>query len=410
MRYRDMLCRSYLKFFSTTGLVLVLMLPGHSYAELWRFTPSIALEGRYDDNIRLVTVPHDDVTGVVLRGNLGFSRLTERSGVTGRLHLDLSDYSGDEQVTNNNENIHLGLTSYVNTERTKLGFNGLYRRDTTLKRIGILEEPIDDGLIDDDIDEGLVNVDIRRNRLRLAPYWRYNLTERTDLGLSYSYTDVWYDKNSVGSGLFDYDQHVVNVGVFRRLTERDTINAKVGVGRFESPDNSGNEVDSYSLTVGFKRQLSETTSGSINVGVNHSEQNSNVSSSETDGFVFRMNLNHKTELTRYKLSLMHDLHPSGSGNISEASQLRLRVTHNFSSRLSGLLGMRYIEEEIIGVSQPDTRNYYAIEPGLSWKVTRWWTLAGGYNYRNSKRDSSVDAAESNAVYISLGYSKPTTLD
>lgn len=403
--------RNLCKITATVGVVVSFMIPGQSFAELWQLTPRITLEEIYDDNIRLLTGPHDSVTGTLLKGYFGVSRLTENSGVVGRLYLDLSDYSGDEEVTDNNNNVHISLDSHRKTERTKWGLKGVFRRDTTLRRIDVLEDsddaPVD---IEDDVDEGLVTTDIRRHRLNLRPSLQHSISERTELSMSYNYQDVRYEDNPAGSGLFDYFQHSVNAGFFRRLTERDTINFSLGVGRFESEDNADNQVDTYALTVGFKRALSETTNGTIKVGINHSEQKSNVQDSESDGYILRLGLNHKTEVTRYNALLSHDLKPSGAGNIIEATEFNLRIRHRFSERLGGALNLGYTERETIGSSPSNTRRYYSIRPRLNWKLSRWWTVGGGYNYRQSKADGSVDSADSNAVYISLSHSKPITLD
>jgi hypothetical protein len=404
---KNMKFKSLTKVAATVSATFALLLPCQSFAELWRLTPGITLEERYEDNIRLTTAPHDSVTGTLLKGNLKFSRLTENSGITGQLYMHLSDYTGDEEVKNNNSNLHLSLASNYRTELTRWDLNGFLIQDTTLRSIDFSDDSEDSPT---DVDEGLVKIDIKRYRLQLTPSWDYSLSERTNLRMSYKYSDVRYEDNPAGSGLFDYYEHGVNAGFFRRLTERDTINANVGISRFESPDNADNKVDGYNLTVGYKRLFTETTSGGINVGVSHSTQKSNVLNSDVDGYVLRFRMDHKTETTRYKEVLSHDLQPSGTGSIVEANRFRFDIKHRFSERLNGLLVMQYTSKDSLDSSSAKNIEYYTFKPRLSWKLTRWWTLSGGYEYRNSKRGSNDVAADNNAVYISLAHNKQITFD
>jgi len=411
MLNRCQLNRGPYKLTITVVVTTALLLPGYSFAEKWLLSPNITLEERYDDNIRLTTGPHDAVTGTILKGSLGFSRLTENSDVTGRLRLDLSNYSGDDELSKelskNNKNLDLLLSSFSKTELTRWGFDGSFKSDTTLRNIDNTE---DLGEELPDPDAGIVTVDIRRNALRLSPSLGYKFSERTGLNIGYSYLDVRYEDNPTGSGLFDYDENSISAGMSHGLTERDTINANLGFSSFQSPDNANNQADTYNLTVGFRRAFSEIMYGSIDIGVNYTEQKSDVYSLDSSGYILRLKLNRKTEQKRFNLNIKHDLAPSGTGYLTETSQLNLSVIHHFSKRLSGSLFTRYTYRDRVNSQLENVNRYFSIRPRLSWKLDRWWTVAGGYQYRSNDSEGSGEKADSNAVFLSLTHNKPVTFD
>jgi hypothetical protein len=146
------------------------------------------------------------------------------------------------------------------------------------------------------------------------------------------------------------------------------------------------------------------------VGASYAKRDSNVQSLDDTGYVIRLNLSHKTELGRYKLGIKHDLQPSGSGSLVEADTLSLQIIRALSRRLTASMLLRLQDNKKLLTSTESSR-YLLITPRLKWKLTRWWTAGAGYTYRKKERGpGGVNDAESNAVFISLGYGKPVTLE
>jgi len=400
------------KLVLATGAVVSLLFPFAGSAEQWKFQPNITLEERYEDNIRLTTSPHESVNATVLRGVFAFSRLTETGGIIGRIHADASHYSGDEQIKSNTNNILFTSNAKHKTELSKMGVDLSYKRDTTLRNIDISDElDVEDNPINiDDQDVGLVEVDIKRETIKLKPTVSFQLNERTALDFSYQLSDVKYKNNVIGTGLFDYDRHEVSAGIARQLTERDLLSFSIAGARYQAPDNSDNKVDSYEVTVGYRRALTEKTVGEITLGANESRQSSLLTSNNDNGFIVRGRLEHAAEQTRYMLEGSHDLQPSGSGTVREINQVDFKLRHDFSSRLNGILNIRALQRNTIEDDSEVRQHYLSIEPGLRWKLTRWWNVGTGIRYRKNKHSFNVDSADSNAVYVSIGYSKPYTSD
>lgn len=410
MQTRNIPIWAFGKLLWAMGVVFSLIFSYSAAAELWKFQPTVSLEGRYDDNLRLTTQPHEAVNATILRGVLAFSRLTETGGIIGRIHADASNYSGDDEIKSSSNNLLFTANANHKGERSKMGVDFSYKRDTTIRNLNPnIGEDIDENIvIDPDLDVGLVEVDIKRDSIKVRPTMYFQLNERTGLNLSYQLSDIQYKDNLLGSGLFDYDRQELRVGLSRQLTERDLISFNVAGARYEAPDNNDNKVDSYETTVGYKRLISEKTNGEILVGLNQSEQSSLLSSSKDNGFVLRGKLEHITEQTNYLLRGSHDLQPSGGGSVREINQVDFKVKHSFSSRLNGIFNLRAQQRNTIENNSKERQHFLSLEPGLRWKLTRWWNLGTGYRYRKSKRSTNKDAADSNSVYVSIGYSKPYT--
>jgi len=402
MSNKNTLFKYFCNFVVGASCMAALMVPFNSFAELWEFKPNVVLEERYDDNIRLTTLPHESVTGTLLKADVGFRRATEISSISGKIRTSLSNYSGDAEVTDKNNNQYFKFASNYNTELARWGFDGSLKRDTTLRSV-VDDQP-------DDIDNGLVNIDIRRYRLRLRPSWTYSLNERMSLKLIYDYTDLRYENNRPASGLFNYKQNGLSAGISRKLSERDTMSAGIGYVRYKSPANALSVADTYSLTAGYSRKFSETVNGSVKVGINNTSQTSTLLNSDSNGYIFELKADKKTELDKYSLLISHDLQPTGNGVINEVNQLKAKMNHRFSPRLNGSIGLRYIQKKTIDTAVDVTREYVLVEPRVGWKLTRWWSLIGGYRYSGSKRNANVAYANGNVVFLSLRYRKSVALD
>ena len=85
--------------------------------------------------------------------------------------------------------------------------------------------------------------------------------------------------------------------------------------------------------------------------------------------------------------------PDSLGSVRLVNRLGLGWAHAFTEKLQGLLTGDYIRD--------DFRDYYTIQPGLSYRMTEHLSLAGNYRYRREERTASN--AESNALFISLSY-------
>ena len=81
------------------------------------------------------------------------------------------------------------------------------------------------------------------------------------------------------------------------------------------------------------------------------------------------------------------------------------LSFSFKSRL---FQNRLLRDNDADASRAD-RRYVSIRPSLTWNFAPWWKLIGTYQYRREKRDGEPESAESNAIFVSVVYSKPTNI-
>ena len=108
-----------------TGLLFFLLLPSVSFSALWELTPSVAVEGRYEDNIYLSSKDPKEVGEILFRGVLGFGRKTEASSTVGRIHANISTFLKNEQFgleTEEVENFLDAIKDWIDPDNEVTGF------------------------------------------------------------------------------------------------------------------------------------------------------------------------------------------------------------------------------------------------------------------------------------------------
>jgi len=390
---------------------------GASFGQAWVIEPSVQLQGQYDDNIRLATESPGTVFGTELSGEVGLSRLTEVAELRGFLRLEFVTYTGNDDNLRDEDNQFIGFSSLRRTELGQWSLDGFVVRDRTLGDVEVFLSPegviIDPDTViidpDDDIDVGLVEVNVRRNRLTLNPAWQYSLTERTDIQLGYRFNTVFYEDEQEAD-LTDFTRHQVTGSVFHHLTPVDRVRADIEAIRYRAPDED-REFDTYLLRAGIDRRFSETLRAGFSLGFRHTSFETPQEDGDESGYVVRVDGTQRTQFGQFNARLERNLSPSGSGEVVQSDQFDFRMTREISPRLGFSMRARFFQNKSLreGDSRND-RRYFLIEPELRWNWTRWLSIGASYRYRWQERDQDPDSVESNAVFVSLIYARPTALD
>ncbi len=177
---------------------------------------------------------------------------TPTSGASGEVRFDFRRYEDDSNLDDNNSRFE--INSFHNLERSRLGLDLGFIKDTTLD--SQLEAT---GLVFDRVD---------RQRINVSPNWTYILNERTRVNASYSYTDVEY-KNAGGTGFVDYTLNSAQASLTRVLNEQTT--ASITLSRTKSDNDNDVESTNTNLQGGASYQFSETLSTSLFAGVRRTE-------------------------------------------------------------------------------------------------------------------------------------------
>ena len=387
-----------------------LLAPSLAKAEAWQVRPSVMLEERYNDNFTLDSTSPVSSIESLLRGSLAFTRLTESSEVSGRLHAGVqSYYFSDEFHTSNNQ--YVTFYSLKKLELSQWKFDSTFRRDSTTRSFNSTQDITQDSVDGiGDVDEGFVSVELKRNTFRLNPGWNYQVDERSNLSMDYQFTGAFYENNRQGTELYDYNQHSLSLGYSRSLSEREGVGTTASFSRYSAADNENISIDSQTLKVGYWNSFSETTKGSISLGLRRSAGEDDVSDFDQLGYIFRLKLKYKTELNQISGTIVHDLEPSGSGTLYESTQLGLDVSRAIRPRLSAALNSSVYTNDSIDSSSSDRWYYLSISSSLNWQMTRWWTVGGGLMYRVRERIESPDDADSKIIFLTVRYSKGIDID
>lgn len=380
-------------------------------AEAWQIRPSISLEGSYDDNARMVVEgDEDEVMATSLIGALELSRLSEVRETRGVLRWDAIRYSGDDEQLDDRDNQLARLQHVTKGELHEWGVEASYRRDTLLRTVNVSFDPEDVELEpDDDVDDVLVRRSVRRNRMVVRPSWERNLSERWSVRTEYRYNDVDFD--DVGTAtLTGYTDHTVTLGTRFKVSEIDTAGLSVDANRYTA-DAFDRTFDTLGVRGSYSRQFTELTTGVVDLGVSRVSFDTETESGEDTGLIFNVGGTRRTALARFTGTVGRRLYPSGSGDIIRSDELVFNMNRKLTE-LSGLrVRARVFENQALSRDRPEAnRRYLMAEAAWNRSLTRWWSVEASYRYRRQKRDLDPNAADSNAVFLSVKYTKPTDVD
>ncbi|MDY6953083.1 MAG: hypothetical protein SWE60_16365, partial [Thermodesulfobacteriota bacterium] len=261
---------------------------------------------------------------------------------------------------------HYGLM-----ERFTLSGNFSYLKDTTL---------------DSELEEtGLVTLREDRERYTGGGGISYRLSERSDVGLDYSYRDTRYDARD----LSDYDSHGVTLSYNRYFNDqRDIFTIQPYYTHWES-DTS--EADNCGLSLGLVHGFSETLRLTAFVGARYTrtEQvvptpwwilNDETVKDSNWGGVADVAVTKTNETTSITLGYSRDLYFDSQGEPIETDRFRLSTNRQITRRLGvGFYGTLYFTESEGEYQFQDSR-HVELSPSFNYKITREHTLGLGYSY------------------------------
>ncbi len=114
-----------------------------------------------------------------------------------------------------------------------------------------------------------------------------------------------------------------------------------------------------------------------------------------------------SERTQLAASLVENLTPSAAGTINKSDIAYASLSHQFSERLGGRLGVSYVRTVFpVALAGSSTTNYYQGEIGVSYLLTERWKVEAGYRYARAQYSQNPFEPQSNVVFVSIGYGWP----
>ncbi len=323
--------------------LVAISLPVFVSADVWVFEPSAAIDQRFDDNYTIDPDIPDQVSATRLVGTLGLSREAPAAKFTGLLRVDglitQSDSNSDELSSNQ----VIFLNSEFTRARSKYGIGLNLKRDTPSRDIAA--DITDISSVAADTGASVTqDSNVARLRLLLTPNWTYNLTRRTTLETSLTYTQVDHELPSAQEALLtrwsltaqpgevppdpitiddtgfftvldeldDFKETAVNVGLKHQLTPISTVSFFAGFSDYTAmtepdpivrvpfeeliPDSEIQDIrrnpkrESRSKTstfrLGYDRAFTPTLNIGFQVGVYANETDDTDVLRETDSTIF----------------------------------------------------------------------------------------------------------------------------
>jgi hypothetical protein len=393
------------------GLALVLP-PIVANALEWTAQPSISAGVTVNDNINLVTTPHDTEWGTTLIPQLTLSASSQQSSLSGQTQINRRDYSNNNSLSRTDGLLSLTFTRLY--ERSQFSLASNLTRDSTLES--------------ELLATGVVSSYAQRTSRTLSPSWAYALTQLDSLTLGYSYLDVTYGATTTTSGLLDYTVKDPSITLSHAFTEKNKLNLSLDYSDYESQSSVTDTTNQYrytttSVQLGFSREFSETLIASLMAGVSKTDSTVDFlnclpiplpscfpvpaeSNSSTTGSLFRGSLQQAFESSNLSAELSRSLQPTSNGGLTQTDRLSGLYSVKLTPTLSSSLNMSFYDSKSSGASSiANNSRYYNISPAISWRITQWWSANTTYSRSVSKDEGSTEATD-NAISLTLNYSWP----
>lgn len=399
--------------------VLFVAWAGAALAAEWSVEPSVSLREEYDSNIQLTTLPHDATWKTFLTPAITAACKTEADAILLGARLSSRHYSGDLDLTRNDQ--YYTLSGNAHSERNQWGLDASMTRDASITAHTSSGETT-----------------AQRDYITLSPSWVFLVDERNQFRLNYQYANANY-LNAGGTSLTDYRNQSLSTSWQYQFDERNKFNVVLYGSGYETSTGSYKS-DTTGIQGGLSRNFYETLSGSFLLGMRTTKTTRSglecvggdlwwdriwscdlykvgiggygvwqmVSREETGtGSTLTASLEYKTETFDMGGSVSRDINPSGVGSLRESDSIKLTASNKLTPRVLVRLNFLAQSERDLGdTSSTSDRRYYKIEPKVNWRMTEWWTLDAGYSYASQKYRAAASAAKANVVFVNLKYSWP----
>ncbi len=365
--------------------------------------PILGITTEIDDNKRLLVNDAFVETTVGLRtqAEVKLLMLSEDTSLYITPIIGVNRYSEEIGLDTETTSINVSFRHLIN-ERNEFNLLSNYSIQPVTLQTDIID-PISLSVAGLNFDE------IDQERLVLAPSYTYFLNERVNLGANFSYTDVQFD--AFGSGFNDYENFYYGLQGSYILSEKDSLSATVY--RTEFKPITQTEIINHAFQVTYTKNFSETLRTSIGLGLTFAESESLAQTvngpmtvkSDGVGELIALSLEKQFENMNFSTTFDRRVSPTVQGNERINDDFRATISRQFSNRLSGNIGFRYLESGS-GVTQQNNTNgseFSSVTTILNYRLSRHWTVSGGYSYRQVEDINSNNERDSNNVFLKIRY-------
>jgi hypothetical protein len=371
-------------------------LTNRAAAQDWSLSSSISQSGGYNSNLLLRPDNKLSTFSTVTKPQLKLERDSETSSVALSGTFKFAQYFDHSDLNADSELVNLNATKLL-SERSQLGFNGDFNRDTTLGS-------------DEDITGKFLTKQIRFRQWDASPSWSYALSPIDQLTLTGSYLSKDYDSLQK----VDYQYYGGDTEYSHQLSELAAITGSISYFRYDAdnpPQNTTNDI--YGALIGYKYAPSERfyASGSVGADYNVTKSDNPHQDRGDVGYRLKLDLGYQmTDQTKARFLLSHDTEPSGDGTQVTRTRGTLQLSYALSELTTLALDANYVDndnyfgERTSRTTEGLTR-YYALKPSLTWNITEDLSLSASYQFRYKTLQSQGNAIDNGAI-VTLRYGFP----
>ncbi len=359
----------------------------------WYFTPDARLSSEYNDNPLLLIDGGESAWGTITEVDLGLNMRSENQVF--RVDTRFSNAEYDSRDALDYEDTYLDLVDQLFYQRSQWRFALSYADQST--RTSEL------------LDSGRVQFRIPVQTLSLEPSGVIFLSQRDQLNIAFAGSEVEYE-DGLASGFVDYRYTTLNVTWQRDIGLNTNIQAGLYSSRYDAQVVE-RTIDTVGLDVGFNNKLTERLTLNTRLGVRETESETPLVSggvfSETDnGQTLDVSVDYAFTRSALSASISRSLSPSSFGVINERDEVGFGLETRLNTGLSTSLRLIYFQNDAITesafVNDDDDRLFGQLIAGFRWDIGRNWWLSGRYRYYYQEFDSTEDA-DSNLFRITFGY-------
>ncbi len=389
-------------FISPAVLFATLAAASTASAANWEIAPRVQAGYRYSDNYHLGQPGTEvDVSGGDADAQVAFRSLDPRTQIeiTPRIQ---ATYFPDEPDDDSVDYFLDGRLMDV-TPRRRLGVVGEFSRQD-VSRSELPEGDVDGGDLGDPVqgDSGRFVDHNRRNFARVAPFVRFDVTQRQRLELDAHYLRADFEEQFEGAQ-HDFSEAGVSAGWGYRFSERSSLMFRALATHYETAF----DTDGYGGYVQWDTDFTENSRVYVRAGAQQTEPE--IGEADTN-VIAGVGGSWSSPRNTLFLDLTRTVEPISAGTVVERYQLRMQIHHDVSPRISLMLGARASrDEDLESVGTFPTRKYAAAEGGFEWRVLRNFAVTATYSYRWQEYADELSDRSANGFLIGLVY-EPKRLD
>ena len=381
----------------TCWLLPLIAIPAHINAGQTIVTPLAQLETIYDDNIRMEKIPLEAFETTTSLGARSVYK-TDSSLLSAEFQWDNVSFQKGKGLDNRND-YKLKMRVREDYERNTWQFDAIGIQDSTAKDITIdngTDLPSDGEDIGSEV--GFIRDDVTRDRYYLKPSWSHDLSEVSEVGMSYKYSDLRYD-DSRPHDLEDALNHNVTAFYGFNTSEVNKVSPSIAINHYESED--AKNYDFVIGTVSNERTYGEKFTSYAAVGLYYVDAEKNTISETDTGSLYELSGIYSLSSFSINVSAERTLAPGDFGNVVAKDRYIIGLIGEINPTWGYELGALYYRNRaIIKEIANSSRRYATLRTSLFWHITESVDLDFGYRFRKEKE---LTEADSNAIFVSVRY-------